>query len=259
MKKILALVVTASLLMGTSTVVFAEGNEAVTEEKTKLTEEQKQARSEYIVDHAELMKQLTELRAEVKTTVEANHKTLTEVKEKLKAKAGINEEVVTKLKELAAEAKPLIEEVKQIHQQRVALRSQYKEAVKAKDLEKMKSLKQQMTDLNSKVESIKSKLQTLKTEAAPIREEVKAAKDTRKQLKESLKPSYDQAKAVGETINALQTEKQQLWKSYEENIKSRNYAAAEENLKSIIAKKAQILDNLKKRGAILSEALASLS
>jgi chromosome segregation ATPase len=258
MKKLLTLLLTMILLATPFTTALAEGTADTTQEKTALSEEQKLAKEAYMAVHFDLMNQLTELRNETRAAVEANNSTAKTIREKLKGKDEVNQETVTEVKELAAGTKTLGEQGKQIHQQRVTLRTQYREAVKARNLDKMKALQQQMTDLNSEIKEIKEKLQSIKAEAQPLKEKIKLVREGNKQLKENIKTELQQVKELGDSIKAEQEEKPQLWDTYKENIENKDYEAAESTLKKIIEKKASILEDIKKRGEELNDILASL-
>lgn len=259
MKKLLTLLLTVTLLASPATIASAEVAEIAVQQKVSLTEEQKQAREAYMAVHFDLMNQLTELRVQTRASVEANNNMIKEIKEKSKGKAAINQENVTEIKELAAQSQNLIKQAKQIHQQRLAIRTQYKEAVKARDLEKMKTLQTKIAELNNEIKNIKEELQSIKTEAEPLKEEIKILREGNKQLKENAKTQLQEVKALGDDIRTQQEEKEQLWLTYKENIKNEDYSSAKNTLKMIIEKKTSILEDIKKRGQELTEILATLS
>jgi chromosome segregation ATPase len=259
MKRIMTLLLTVAFLAVPARAAFAEGTEVTKQKKAVVTEEQKQARQQYMTIHLELMNQLTELRIETRAAVEVNNSTAKTIKEKLKTKATVNKEKITELKGLETEAKTLIEQAKQIQQQRETVKTQYKEAVKARDLDKMKILQVQMTDLNSQFIDVKGKLEVIKAEAQPLKEEMTAFMENNKSVKENVKVELQQAKALSETISTQREEKAKLWEDFRENIKNKDYSSAENTLKNIIEKKAAILENIKKRGEVLAGILDSLS
>ncbi|MGY0374670.1 hypothetical protein [Clostridium sp. JNZ J1-5] len=95
-----------------------------------------------------------------------------------------------------------------------------------------------------------------------IREKTKLntkEKGANKELKNNVKDQLKQVKAMQETIKTQQQEKKQLWNTYKENIKNKDYTAAEAIFKSIIEKKTSILENIKQKSAILNKVLASLN
>jgi len=266
MKKFMSILITLSLIGGSATLALAAGTDANTDvqtttstQSTNLTPEQKQARDAYLKTYSEEMSQLTTLRQQTKEAQEANNTVAKQIKDKIKSKTTSNGDNVSKLKDLAAQRKALVEQAKQLHQQVISLRSQYKDAANAKDTAKMSSIKQQIQDLNSQVKDIKAKNDAIKAQIAPLRDQLKSTKDANKQLREDAKSQLQKAETIRETIKTQENEKTQLWNTYKENIKNKDYAAAETTFKSIIDKKASILENIKQRGTILNQILSSLN
>jgi chromosome segregation ATPase len=256
MKKFIVTLLTLSLIMGMSTVAFAEGDSKAS--PAALTSEQKQAREAYLTVHFEDMNQLVALRKQTEEARDANNATSKLIQEKLKAQTTLNKDSITKLKDLTSQRKTLVAQAKQIHVQRLALREQYKVAVKAKDVEKMKSIETQILALNKQISDIKVKDEALKAQITPLQEQLKGLRDANKQLKEVIKNQLQQAKTIGETIKAQEQEKTQLWNTYKENINNKDYTAAGITFKAIIAKKTAILNNITQRGTILNQVLASI-
>lgn len=266
MKKFMPILLTLSLIVGTSTVTFAEENtNSGTTQSTagtnsaKLTPEQQQARDEYLKVHFDDMNQLVALRQQTKDAQDANNATAKQIKDKLAAKTAVNKDNTTKLKDLATQRKALAEQAKQLHQQRLSLRDEYKAAVKAKDTAKMKSIEQQILDLNKQVSELKAKDDAIKVQVAPLKEQLKSLRDTSKQLKDSVKTQLQQVKTIGDTIKTQEQEKTKLWNTYKENIKNKDYTTAGATFKAIIDKKSAILTNIKQRGTILNNILSSLN
>lgn len=266
MKKILSALLTISLISSMSTIAYAEGNDTTTPAQTvkaaqneTLTPEQKQARDAFLKVYYDYMNQLVALRQQTQEAQTANNTAAKQIKDKLKAKTALSSDTVSKLKDLAAQRKSLVEQAKQLHQQRLSLRTQYKDAVKAKDVDKMKSIEQQILDLNNQISDLKAKDDAIKAQIEPLKEQIKSIKDANSQLKANVKNLLEQAKTIHETIKTQEQEKAQLWNTYKENIKNKDYAAAETTLKSIVDKKAAILANIKQRGTILNQILASLN
>lgn len=264
MKKFMSILITLSLIGGPSTLAFAAGTDATTTaqttasaQSTSLTPEQKQARDAYLKVHADYMNQLTTLRQQTKEAEEANNAVAKQIKDKIKSKTALNSDTVSKLKDLASQRKALVDQAKQLHQQITSLKSKYKDASSAKDTATMSSIKQQIQDLSSQVKDIKAKDDAIKTQISPLKDQVKIAKDANKQLRDSVKNQLQQAKTIHETIKTQENEKTQLWNTYKENIKNKDYAAAETTFKSIIDKKSSILQNIKQRGTILNQVLNS--
>jgi predicted nucleic acid-binding Zn-ribbon protein len=265
-KKIMVILLTLSLIAGTSTVAFAEGNsttdttETTTSPKSvNLTPEEQQARDAYLKVHFDDMNQLVTLRKQTQEAQDANNAAAKQIQEKLKAKTALNNDSVAKLKDLASERKALIAQAKKLHEQRLSLREQYKAAVKAKDVDKMKSIQQQILDLNKQVTDLKAKEDAIKTQITPLKEGLKAMKDANKQLKDNVKNQLQGAKTMHESIKTQEQEKTQLWNNYKENIKNKDYVAAGTTFKAIIDKKSAILNNITQRGTILNAVLASLN
>ncbi|MDP4089873.1 MAG: hypothetical protein Q8930_11460 [Bacillota bacterium] len=265
MKKFISALLTLSLVLGTSTAVFAEGNDttAATQEaaqsSAQLTPEQQQARDAYLKEHFDDMNQLVALRQQTRDAVSANNDTSKQIKEKVKAKTTQGKDMSSKLKDLASQRKALVEQAKQLQQQRLSLRSQYRDAVKARDVDKMKSMEQQILDLNKQVADLKAQDDAIKAQVAPLKDQLKSMRDSNQQLKDNVKTQLQQAKSIGDTVKALEQEKAQLWKDYAENIKNKDYTAAGTTFKQIIEKKSAILEDIKQRGVILNQILTSLS
>lgn len=266
MKKILSLLLTLALVAGTSTVALAEGSTpsqttttAATTQNTALTPEQQQARDAFLKVYYDDMNQLVTLRQQTQTAVDANNAVSKQIKDKLKAKTTLNPDTVSKLKDLASQRKSIADQAKQLNQQRITLKTQYKAAVSAKDVDKMKSIEQQILDINNQINTLKANAASIKTQLAPLQEQLKSMKDSNKQLKDNVKSQLQQANTIHDTIKTQEQEKTQLWNTYKENIKNKDYSAAENTFQAILAKKSSILDNIKQRGTILNQVLSSLN
>ncbi|MDP4085280.1 MAG: hypothetical protein Q8934_11790 [Bacillota bacterium] len=261
MRIILSIFLTFSMVTGITTMAFAEGNDTTgaTTTNTQLTQEQKQAREAFLSVYFDDMNQLVTLRQQTDDAVKANTDLVKQIKDKVKEKTGMNSDVLSKVKDLINQRKALIEQAKQLRQQRISLRSQYRDAVKAKDVNQMKSIEQQLTDLNGKVSDLKAQNDTLKSQISPLRDQLKSTRDANEQLKGNVKEELQQAKTIRETIKTEQQEKAQLWNTYKENIKNKDYATAGTTFKQIIDKKAAILGNIKQISSILNQVLSSLN
>ena len=146
MKKFMSILLTLSLISGLSTVAFAEGNvttettqTSASSQKSSLTDAQKQERETYLKIHFEDMNQLVELRQQTKIAQDANNVVTKQIKDKLKAKTVLNKDSVAELKTLASQKKALTVQAKQLQQQRLSLKKQYRDSVKSKDVSKMKT------------------------------------------------------------------------------------------------------------------------
>ena len=104
----------------------------------KNTGEQKQAREAYLKVHFDDMNQLVTLRQQTEDARDANNVDTKQIKDKLKAKTTLNNDSTSKLKDLASQRKALVAQAKKLQQQRLSLKKQYKDSVKAKDVDKMK-------------------------------------------------------------------------------------------------------------------------
>lgn len=261
MKKFIVIFLTLSLILGTPTIAFAEGNDtsSQTSQNTNLTPDQQQDRDSFLKVYFDYMNQLVALRQQTIDAQNANNTIVKQIRDKLKSKTVLNSDTVSKLKDLANQRKALIDQAKQLHQQRLTLRDQYKDAVKARDLNKMQSIEQQILDLNSQINDLKAKDDSIKAQIAPLRDQLKSMTDQNKQLKDSIKSQLDQAKSILQTIKTQEQEKAQLWNTYKDNIKNKDYSNAEATFKAIIDKKSAILTNIKERGTILNQILSSLN
>lgn len=264
MKKFMVILLTLTLITGTSMVVFAEGNATTATttavaEGTTLTLEEQQAREAYLKIHFEDMNQLVALRAQTEEARVANNAAAKQIQEKLKAKTTLNKDSIAALKDLASQRKALTAQAKKLHQQRLTLREQYKAAVKAKDVEKMKNIESQILDLNKQISDIKAKDDAIKAKITPLKDQLKLIKDENSKLRADIKSKLQAAKTFQDTIKTQEHEKAELWVTYKENIKNKDYNTAGTTFKAIIEKKTAILINIKQRGTILNQALASLN
>jgi len=265
MKKLISMLITLSLIGGSSTVTFAAGNSTTTTsnaastQAANLTPQQQQARDAFLKVYFDDMNQLVALRQQTQTAVDANNGVAKQIKDKLKAKITISSDTITQLKDLVSQRKILIDQAKQFQTQRISLRSQYEDAITAKDITKMKSIEQQILALNNSVSDVKAKDAGIKAQITPMQSQLKTMRDTNNQLKADVNTALSQAKAIEATIKTQEQEKAQLWSTYKENMKSKDYSAAETTFKAIIDKKSSILDNIKQRGTILNQILSSLT
>ena len=265
MKKFMSILLTLSLITGTSTAALAVGNDSIgtpqTMTSTKsatLTPLQKQAREAYLKIHFDDMNQLVSLRQQTQTAQDASNVDAKQIKDKLKSKTKLDNVSITKLKDLTSQRKVLITQAKELHQHRLSLKKQYKDSVKAKDVEKMKSVQQRILRLNNQVGVIKAKVNAIKVQISPLKDQLKDIKDVNKTLKDDVKNQLAQAKTIHATIKTQEKEKAQLWITYNENIKNKDYTTAGTTFKSIIDKKSAILINIKERITILKQVLSSL-
>lgn len=266
MKKFMSILLTLSLISGISTVTFAAANDTTgttqtttTTKDVTLTPVQKEARDAYLKIHSEAMNQLVALRQQTEVARDTNNATATQIKDKLKAKTALNSDSVTKLKDLASQKKTLVEQAKQLHQQKLSLKTQYSDSVKSKDVAKMKTIQQQKLDLNKQIIDLKAKNDAIEVQISPLKGQLKSTREANSGLKKDVKAQLLKAKSIHETIKTEQQEKAKLWVTYKENIKNKDYTTAAVTFKSIIDKKSTILSNIKERGTILNQVLASLN
>lgn len=269
MKKFMVILLTLSLITGTSAVAFAEGNittsvnptttTTTSPQSVALTPEQQQARDAYIIVHFDDMNKLVALRKSTEDARALNNTASKQIQEKLKAKTTLNKDSIAALKDLATQRKDLVAQGKQLHEQRLTLRGQYNAAVKAKDVDKMKSIEGQILDLSKQVSDLKAKDEAIKAKITPMKEQLKGMRDANKLLKDNIKSQLQVTKTIEATIKTQEGEKAQLWNTYKENIKNKDYEAAGTTFKAIIDKKTAILSNITQRGTILNQILASLN
>lgn len=261
----MSILLTLSLISGLSTFAFAEGNAATettqssaSSQKSDLTDAQSQERETYKKIHFNDMNQLVELRKQTKVAQDANNVIAKQIKDNLKAKTALNKDSVAKLKPLAIQKKGLKLQTKQLQQQRLSLKKQYRDCVKSKDVNKIKTISQQILAINKQINDLKAKNDALKVQISPLKSQLKSTRDARSELKNGVKDQLKKAKTILETIKTQQQEKTQLWKTYKENIKNKDYTTSGKTFKSIINKKSTILDNIKQRGIIMNQILPSL-
>lgn len=258
MKKFLSLALTAAIMLGATTTAFAEGTDA--NAKTTLTPEQKEARQKFVPDYLEQMTKLTDLRAHTKTAQDENNKIADQIKEKHKALTSQNnKDSAEKIKAVLAQDKELAAQAKNLNTQRQDLKKKFQEAVKNKDAKTAEDLKNQILNINSQIEKIREQIKANNDSIKPLKDQLKAYRDSLKAKKDQTKPLVDQSKSIIQKIKDEEKNKQALWQTFKSNIQAKDYAAAGNTLKSIIDAKAQILSDIKSRGAVLNKILGVLN
>jgi chromosome segregation ATPase len=266
-RMMLSTVLSLSIVTGASQFAFADSTNTsgsttaapAGTQTVQLTPDQQQQRDAFIKVYYNDMNQLVALRQSTEAAVKTNQGLIQQIKDKVKAKTGLNADDVSKLKDLAGQRKSLVEQAKQLQQQRLSLRAQYQDAVKAKDVNKMQSIEQQVLALNSQISDVKAKNDSIKSQVAPLRSQLQSMRNANKQLRGNVSSQMQQVKTIRATVKTQEQERAALWNAYKENIKNKDYASAEATFNQIIDKKSAILDNIKQINTVLNQILSSLN
>lgn len=250
----MAVLLSAVLVIGISSSVFAEENTTA-----NLTEAQKAARQKFISVYMDKMNQIVDLRVQTKAAQDKNNELSTQIKDKLKNQSSsVAKDKVEKLKKLHEENKQLETQARDLNKQRNELQKQYKEAVKKRDKAAMEKLQAQINDITSKIEALRQQIKANIELNKSIAQELKTYKEGRKDLNSKLKPLLDQAKELHKKIASEEQAKNKLWETYKANIKAKDYEAAANTLDQIIAAKKQILSDIQARTTILTNILSTI-
>lgn len=241
MKKIFSFLLCITLILCLGTSAFAEGTDS--------------SRNEFLKAYYDKMNTIIELRSQTKTVLDTNHQLEAAIKSK--KPVGQPQEIknaLTSIKDLVAKNKSLVSQAKDLDAQRKKLRNQYKEVSKGKNADpaKAKALSDQILDLTNKIEAIRTQVNSNNTAIVPLKDKIKAYSSNKKAENNAIKPLKEQLKALTSVIKSEEAAKNTIWTQFSQNVKSKNYTAAIENLDSIIKAKTKIIADLKSRTDILN-------
>lgn len=259
MKRIISTILMVIMLLGTSTVAFAEGT--TTSPQPNLTSEQQQARDQFLSVYLDKMTKLADLRAQTKAAEDANNTIASQIKVKEKASTASqqNQDAIDKIKTVAQQNKDLVTQAKTLNTQRVTLRKQFDEAVKNRDTNTAASLKDQILSITNQIEGLRAQAKANMDSVQALKDQVKAYRDTVKAKQDKIKPLFQQAKDIHQKIVNEEKAKNALWGTYKQNIQAKDYTAAGNTLQSILDAKTQIIADIKARGDILNQILSNLN
>ncbi|WML33091.1 hypothetical protein [Clostridium sp. OS1-26] len=272
MKKIFMSVLTASVILGASTVAFAAGDTTITSsDNTQVTQTQTQDQTTqsttsssitsdqfYSTVYMDKMTTIVDLRAQTKVALDANKAIEEQIKNGIKA-YNTSGDIGGQVKTEREKVKNDITQTRMLVQQRNTLRKQFQAAIKANDSATMKSIEPQIQALTSQIDSEKKQVDADKAALQPLVDQLKTANNARKQKLQQLQPLIQQNKDLHQKIVQEETAKNQLWKSYSDQIKARDFTSAGNTLQSIIDAKTQIIKDIKANGDILNQLLNAIN
>lgn len=290
MKKILMSVLAASVILGTSTIAFAaeDPSTTVSNDTPAITQTQEQTSTQtqnqttgqaidigtttpstntgnqsakeqfYSTVYMEKMTTIVDLRVQTQSALDANKAISDQIKAALKTLNTVGD-LEGQVKAAREKVKNDVAQARTLVQQRKELRKQFQAAVKSKDTATMKSLQTQVQALDSQINTLKQQSQTDKAAAQPLVDQLKAARDAKKQKLQQLQPLMQQDKDLHQKIAQEEAAKNQLWKSYGEQVKAGDFTSAGNTLQSIIDAKTQIIKDIKAKGDILNQLLTAVN
>ena len=293
MKKILMSVLTASVILGASTIAFAAedssitnsnnlpvvtqittqtsnevgdqsqqqtGTQPQTDTTTPLTNADNKTAKEqfYATVYMQKMTTIVDLRVQTKTALDANKAISDQIKNGLKTVNNIGD-LEGQVKAGREKVKNNVAQSKTLVQQRNGLRKQVQAAIKSKDTATMKSLQDQIQALDTQIDTMKQQSQTDKAAVQPLLDQLKADRDAKKQKLQQFQPLTQQEKDLQQKIVKEEASKNQLWKSYAEQVKAGDFTSAGTTLQSIIDAKKQIIMDIKSKGDALNQLLSAVN
>lgn len=262
MKKTIISILTASLIMGTSTMAFAAENPTTSGENssttvTQTTNQTSAAKQFKDTVYKEKMATIVDLRTQTKNALDANKAILDKIKSSLKA-LNPSSDLKGQVKSGQEKVKNDASQAKTLNQQRSDLRSKLQAAKEAKDTATINSIKAQIKDLDSQITAIKNQSQTDKSAVQPLTTQLKASNDARKQKLQQLQPLIQQNKDLHQKIAQEEADKNKLWESYKAQVKAKDFTSAGNTLQSIIDAKTQIINDIKAKGDVMNQILNML-
>lgn len=246
MKKILSIILSLVLIIGTAPLVFADT--VPTESIPILTDTQISERDAFLVIYNEQKVKLDALRTEEKALVTANNALSEQIRTILQGKYKDKAEEV---KTVGEQVRALAKQARDLHKQLISL--------KAKGKGKGKGNKKNSVVITSTAADITTQIKDIRAQIIALNNGHKKDKEALKALKEIVQGSFDQEKAIKEQIETLKKEKETYEISFKTDLESLNYAKAGDDYKNIVETKASIVDLLKQRQTILNEILVKLN
>jgi hypothetical protein len=230
---------------------------------------------DYYMD--EMMK-IVDLRTKTAQQEAANHKLEQQIKEQLKALDQTNNAAIIaqiqKLrdtnKDLNVQLKNSQQSTKDLNTQLRNLRKQFQDAIKLKDTSQMANIESQIKTIEAEINSsstsqsgqagtIKQQISDNKAQIQTLSAQLKAAKQTQQENMSTVKPLEDQLKTLNQQIISDTKAKDQVWITYAQDVKAKNYASAENDLQTIATDKTNILGELGQKNTLLNQIVTELT
>lgn len=263
MKKTIISVLTASLILGTSTIALAADNTSASSINNSTsvaqTAGQTSAKKQfYSTVYKDKMAAITDLRTQTKNALASNKAISDKIKSAMKS-MSTSSDLQTQVKAGKEKLQNDSAQLKTLVQQRNTLHSQLETAKKAKDTSTINSLQAQIKSLSSQIETAKQQYQTDKSAVQPLTTQLKTANNARKQRLQQLQPLIQQNKDLHQKIAQEEAAKNKLWESYKAQVKAGDFTSAGNTLQSIIDAKTQILNDIKTKGDTLNQLISSIN
>jgi len=280
-------VLAASVILGTSTIAFAaeDPSTTVSNSTPAVTQTQDQTSTQtqnqttgqviepgqqtdtttpstkeqfYSTVYMEKMTTIVDLRVQTQSALDANKAIVDQIKAALKTLNTVGD-LEGQVKAAREKVKNDVAQARTLVQQRKELRKQFQAAIKSKDTATMKSIQAQIQALDSQINTLKQQSEADKAAAQPLVDQLKAARDAKKQKLQQLQPLMQQDKDLHQKIVQEEAAKNQLWKSYGEQVKAGDFTSAGNTLQSIIDAKTQIIKDIKAKGDVLNQLLNGIN
>lgn len=241
-KRILSIILSLVLIIGTAPLVFAETASPVVP-KTELTEQQKVDRDAFLVIYNQQKEKLDALKEKEKTLVTDNNALSKEIRTILQGKYKDKAE---KVKGVGKEIKALAEQARTLNKERIQLKSKGKG-------------KKNNIDNSVRIAKINEDIKAIRAEIASINNGNKKDKEELKALKAKVQVLLDEEKSIREQIEKLREEKETYWTSFKADLESLKFAEAGKDYTNIVETKASIVDLLTQRQTKLKDILVILN
>jgi hypothetical protein len=285
MKKVLISVLTASVLLSSSVVAFADTTTSTTAtsitttqasdpstgltdpsvdttsaavtittpdptESSALTIEQQRAlfySQVYMPD----MTSIVNLRVQTTNAIAANNAISTKIQTTLKSLNANNSVKITTAQQTVSSDET---QLKSLTQQANLLKSQFSSSIKSQNTSSMSTIQQQYQALLTQINTLTQKLATDKATVNSLEAQTSNIKT---QQTQQVQPLIQQAKSLTAKIKQEEIAKNQLWVSYGTQMKANDFTSAGKTLQSIITAKTQILQDINSRGTVLNQVLTA--
>lgn len=285
MKKLLISLLTASVLLSSSVVAFADTTPSInqssdpaislnspsdstttttttpqtisllTQTTSGGTQTIKQERAAFYTQvYIPDMTSIVNLRVQTATAVATNNATSANIKIALKA-LKLKNNLSAQIKTAQQTVSDTEAQLKSISQQSKSLKSQLLIAIKTKNIDNMIAIQKQYQDLLTQINTL---TQNLATDKAALKSLQSQVSNTKTQLPQEVQSLLDQSKSLAVKIKQEEQAKNQLWKNYNSEIKANDFTSAGNTLQSIISAKTQILQDINSRGEVLNQLLTTI-
>jgi flagellar biosynthesis chaperone FliJ len=282
MKKLLISLLTASVLLGSSVAAFADTTSTTTSgsitttqasdastgltdpssdttsaavttttpdptEGNALTIEQQRALF-YAQVYMPDMTSIVNLRVQTANAIAANNSISTKIQTTLKL---LNTNNTAKIKTAQQTVSNDETQLKSLTQQANSLKSQFSSSIKSQNTSSMSTIQQQYQTLLTQINTLTQKIATDRATVNSLEAQLLNNKA------QQVQPLIQQAKSLAAKIKQEEIAKNQLWTSYNAQMKANDFTSAGKTLQSIITAKTQILQDINSRGTVLNQLLTA--